>query len=145
MVTIGFTRPEPLATRGDYGVIASRSGAFGDGFLGVAALWIILGKRGQKKRGLSFQSPEGCGPGAGGGPAARAIEVRARQALTPPPRRAPSGIATRRDLLLTLFGRQLLQQRLRVIEIARVEPLGEVRREIYGRWGSYLLRLPPSA
>ena len=48
MVTIGFTRPgtSHLATLGDYGVIELRSEAFGDGFLGVAALWIILGKRG---------------------------------------------------------------------------------------------------
>ena len=52
------SRASHLATLGDYGVIESRSEAFGDGFLSVAALWINLGKRGQKKSGLSFQSPE---------------------------------------------------------------------------------------
>ena len=52
------SRASHLATPGDYGVIESRSEAFGDGFLSVAALWINLGKRGQKKSGLSFQSPE---------------------------------------------------------------------------------------
>jgi hypothetical protein len=39
-----------LATLGDYGVIESRSEAFGDGFSGAAALWIILGKTGLKER-----------------------------------------------------------------------------------------------
>jgi ppGpp synthetase/RelA/SpoT-type nucleotidyltranferase len=42
-----------LATLGDYRL--SRSEAFGDGFSGAAALWIILGKRGRRKSGL--QSP----------------------------------------------------------------------------------------
>jgi hypothetical protein len=59
MVTIGFTRPEPhiwqrLAITG---LLNRDQEAFGDGFLSVAALWINLGKRGQKKSGLSFQSP----------------------------------------------------------------------------------------
>jgi hypothetical protein len=39
-----------LATLGDYGVIESRSEAFGDGVSGAAALWIILGKTGSKEK-----------------------------------------------------------------------------------------------
>jgi hypothetical protein len=47
MVTIGFTCPgaSRLATPGDYGVIESRSEAFGDGFSGAAALTGLKEKR----------------------------------------------------------------------------------------------------
>jgi hypothetical protein len=60
MVTIGFTRPA-FGDAWRLRVIESRREAFGDGFLSAAALWIILGKRGRRKSGLSFQSPETMG------------------------------------------------------------------------------------
>ena len=61
MVTIGFTCPgaSRLATPGDYGVIELRSEAFGDGFSGAAALWIILGKTGPKEKRAPVTGSDG--------------------------------------------------------------------------------------
>jgi len=58
------SRASHLATLGDYGVIESRSEAFGDGFLSVAALWIILGKRGQTDQTGGDASGGICASGA---------------------------------------------------------------------------------